>query len=198
MFTKSPYQVMRTFNRLLLDDCMFENPSRDSYTAWLSRFYKEFNKAKRKYRDWDNNYINVDMEIDYHFCEIFTTRYFSYNEWNRFLNKLSRFNYKLRNYNQLLDDRDIKLFHYFMDSFTQKVADTYETELFELNHCDNCGTNMSDDCTISAYGGDQNIIGIIIQTNMFTMRTATIQIMMMMILTMIHILKGCIATIMMS
>ena len=110
MLTKSPYQVMRTYNRLLLDDCMFENPSRSTYTKWLARFYKEFNKAKRKYRDWDNNYINVDDVIDYDFCEIFTTRYFTYHEWTRFENKLHNFQYKLTRYNEILGNLDINLF----------------------------------------------------------------------------------------
>ena len=156
MLTKSPYQVMRTYNRLLLDDCMFENPSRSTYTKWLARFYKEFNKAKRKYRDWDNNYINVDDVIDYDFCEIFTTRYFTYHEWTRFENKLHNFQYKLTRYNEILGNLDINLFFRFMECFLDRINDE-KTELFELNSCDNCGTNMADEDTVSAYGGDQII-----------------------------------------
>ena len=43
-----------------------------------------------------------------------------------------------------------------MECFLDKLND-YKTELFELNSCDNCGTNMADEYTVSAYGGDQVI-----------------------------------------
>ena len=179
MFTKSPYQVMRTYNTLLLDDCMFENPSRSTYTKWLTRFYKEFNKAKRKYRDWDNDYINVDDVIGFDFCDMFTTRYFTYHEWTRFENKLYNFQYKLTRYNQMLDNRDIKLFYRFMQCFLDQANDE-KTELYVR------------------IAEIQNIIIMIDQSNMFTMRIATIQNMMMVRKITIQILKGCIAMTMMS
>ena len=43
-----------------------------------------------------------------------------------------------------------------MECFLDQLSH-YKTELFELNSCDNCGAHMSDDSTVSAYGGDQRI-----------------------------------------
>jgi|TARA_R110001606_G_scaffold346008_1_gene494901 hypothetical protein len=156
MFTKSPYQIMRTFNKVLLADCIYENASQSTIKKWLKRFYKEHNKAKRKYLDWDNDYINVENVIDFDFCEMFTTRYFSYNEHLRFNNKLHDVRYRLGRYNQIIDNRQLKIFIRFLDCYTDWVNDV-EQELFDLNWCEDCELYMPSEDSVTVYSGDRTV-----------------------------------------
>ena len=155
MFTKSPYQVMRIFNKQLLDDCLFLHNKRSVYANWLIRFYKEHNEAKRKYLDWDNDYLNVEDVIDYEFCEKFTIQ-FDYNDWCRFSNNIYKAKRQLENYNKIIDNLQIKMFISFLDYF-QDQASEHNMDLFDLNWCEDCEDSMSSEDSVSVYGGEQTV-----------------------------------------